>query len=131
MFRDAGFEVINTHIAAGQDFFLEPVPQVDYIISNPPYSLKYEVLKRLFEIGIPFAMLVCVVGLFESKKRFEMFRANKFEILYFDKRINYLKDYTNSKVMTGTPFSSVYICSNILPQTINFEEYCRNEKKKK
>lgn len=34
------------------------VPDCDYIISNPPYSLKGEVLKQLYEIGKPFAMLV-------------------------------------------------------------------------
>ena len=56
------------------------VPECDYIISNPPYSAKTEVLQRLFEIRKPFAMLVGVVGLFESQKRFEMFKNNKFEI---------------------------------------------------
>lgn len=44
------------------------MPECDYIISNPPYSVKGEVLERLFNIGIPFAMLVGVVGLFESQK---------------------------------------------------------------
>lgn len=37
-------------------------PNCDYIISNPPYSLKGDVIDRLFEIGKPFAMLVGVVG---------------------------------------------------------------------
>lgn len=41
----------------------------DYIVSNPPYSIKGDVFTRLFEIGKPFAMLVGVVGLFESKKK--------------------------------------------------------------
>ena len=39
------------------------VPECDYIISNPPYSKKGEVLERLFSLGIPFAMLVGVAGL--------------------------------------------------------------------
>lgn len=90
-----GHHVINTHLEMGEigDFFKCKVPECDYIISNPPYSLKGEVFARLFEIGKPFAMLVGVVGLFEGNKRFTMFSSNDFEIMYFDKRIAYFKDY--------------------------------------
>ena len=62
----------------GNDFFTISVPDCDYIISNPPYSLKYEVFARLFDIGKPFAMLVGIVGLFESQKRFNLFKDNDF-----------------------------------------------------
>lgn len=58
----------RTHISNGEDFFQLEVPECDYIISNPPYSVKGDVLQRLFDIGKPFAMLVGVVGLFESQK---------------------------------------------------------------
>jgi len=115
-------KVINTHIFSGTDFFNCSVPECDYIISNPPYSLKYEVFKRLFEIGKPFAMLVGVVGLFESQKRYTMFRDNDFEIMYFNKRISYFQDYTDVKPKLNPPFSSVYLCKNILPKQIIFEE---------
>ena len=94
----------------------------DYVISNPPYSLKTEVFERLFELDIPFAMLVGVVGLFESQKRFEMFRDNDFEIMYFNKRISFLKDYADDKPALNPPFSTVYLTHNILPQKIVFEE---------
>ena len=66
LFRQRGYTVIATHIANGQDFFAIDPPKCDYIISNPPYSLKGEVFERLFQLNIPFAMLVGVVGLFES-----------------------------------------------------------------
>lgn len=69
----------------------------------------------------PFAMLVGVVGLFESKKRFEMFKNNNFEIMYFNKRIAYFKDYKEQKPSLNPPFSSVYICHKILPEKIVFE----------
>ena len=45
-----GFKVIYGHIETGQDFFKVEVPECDYIISNPPYSLKGEVFKRLYDI---------------------------------------------------------------------------------
>jgi len=121
--KNKGHVVINSHISSNQDFFnYTPKEKIDYIISNPPYSLKGEVFEKLFTLNIPFAMLVGVVGLFESKKRFNMFKINKFEIMYFNKRISYFKDYLEQKPSLNPPFSSVYICHNVLPKTIIFEE---------
>jgi len=117
-----GHRVLNTHIESGEDFFNYKTPNnVDYIISNPPYSIKFEVFKRLFEIGKPFAMLVGVVGLFESQKRFTMFADNDFETMYFDKRISYFKDYKDIKPKLNPPFSSIYLTKDILPKQIVFE----------
>jgi hypothetical protein len=113
-----------SHIDDNQDFFTtDTPPDTHYIISNPPYSRKNEVLERLFELKIPFAMLLGVVGIFESKLRFNLFKKNKFEIMYFDKRIKYFQDYSDPKESkVNPPFSSVYICSGILPNQIVFEE---------
>lgn len=121
MLRESGYTVIATHIATGQDFFDTDV-RCDFIISNPPYSLKTEVLQRLFTIGKPFAMLVGVVGLFESQRRFEMFRDNDFEIMYLNRRVSYLKSYEDAKPCLNPPFSSVYLCHDMLPNKIVFEE---------
>jgi len=49
-------------------------------------------------------MLVGVVGLFESQKRFTMFADNDFETMYFDKRISYFKDYKDVKPKLNPPF---------------------------
>lgn len=68
-----GFHVIYGHIHTGQDFFTADVPDCDYIVSNPPYSLKGQVIRRLYEIGRPFAMLLNFQGIFDSKERFRMF----------------------------------------------------------
>jgi hypothetical protein len=121
-----GHDVSNTHLSNGEDFFEMVNSNIcdwaDYIISNPPYSLKGQVLNQLFKTEKPFAMLVGVVGLFESQVRFNMFKQNKFEIMYMNKRIAYFKDYSEQKPSLNPPFSSVYICSKILPQQIVFEE---------
>ena len=122
LFRENGYKVIYTHIENGENFFTAKVPECDFIISNPPYSLKTEVLETLFKIGKPFAMLVGVVGLFESQRRFEMFKNNDFEILYMNKRISYMKSYSEQKPSLNPPFSSVYVCHNILPKQICFQE---------
>jgi hypothetical protein len=119
---EAGHTVYYSHISNGRDFFTSDVPNCDYIISNPPYSLKSEVLKRLFEIGKPFAMLVCLNGLFENQKRFDMFKNNVFEVMYFNRRVSYFKDYKEQKEMTNPAFPSIYLCSKMLPQQIVFKE---------
>lgn len=121
-FKENGLNVIHSHIFDGTDFFNCEIPQCDYIISNPPYSIKYEVFNRLFEINKPFAMLVGVVGLFESQKRFNLFKNNKFEILYMNKRISYFKDYSDEKPSLNPPFSSVYLTHSMLPNDICFRE---------
>lgn len=125
-FTNIGKDVTYSSLLDGVDFFEQEVPEVDCIVSNPPYSKKYEVLNRLFSIGKPFAMLVGVVGLFESSKRFNMFKNNEFEIMYFNKRIAYFKSYEDEKTSLNPPFSSVYICHNILPSKIVFEEINKN-----
>ena len=122
MFRDKGYQVIATHSVYGEDFFSIEPTICDFIISNAPYSLKAEVFDRLFQIGKPFAMLVGVVGLFESQKRFNMFKTHDFEIMYMNKRISYFKDYAEQKPSLNPPFSSVYVCKDILPKQIVFEE---------
>jgi hypothetical protein len=121
MLKQEGHQVLATHKDVGVDFFENDI-QCDYIISNPPYSLKNEVFERLFKLGKPFAMLVGVVGLFESQKRFEMFRDNEFEVLYMNRRISYFKDFKDQKPDVNPPFSSVYLCSKMLPRQIVFEE---------
>jgi hypothetical protein len=122
LIKKKGHRVIATHIKDGFDFLKCKPFKCDYIISNPPYSIKGEIIERLFEIDIPFAMLVGAVGLFESQKRFNMFKNNKFEVLYFNKRVSYHKDYLEEKPTSHPPFSSVYICSGFLPRQIIFEE---------
>ena len=128
IFKEEGYNVIHSHIFSGDDFFTMEVPQCDYIISNPPYSLKTQVFERLFNINKPFAMLVGVVGLFESRNRFNIFKDNNFEIMYFDKRISYYKNYGDIKPALNPPFSSVYLCRYLLPKTILFEHLDKQQK---
>lgn len=121
-----GCQVLSTHIERGEDFFelvgSEICDWCDFIISNPPYSKKTEVLNALFQTEKPFAMLLGVVGLFESQKRFELFRNNPFEIMYLNKRVSYMEDYTSGITTKNPPFSSVWLTSEVLPKKIIFEE---------
>lgn len=42
MLKERGNTVVATHLQSGQDFF-ETYVDCDYIISNPPYSIKADV----------------------------------------------------------------------------------------
>ena len=120
-FKEIGHKVINTHIFNGEDFFSIDVPECDYIISNPPFSRKVDVLDRLFNIGKPFAMLLGDGGLFGSKRKFEMFKNNKFELLIPNKRVAYIEK--DSGLKNSPPYLSIYVCSKLLDKQIVFDEF--------
>ena len=63
-------------------------------------------------------MLINEAGLFDSQKRYGLLSTHKFEIMVFDKRIDYIKTGTELK---GVPFKSIYLCSNLLPKQFVFE----------
>ena len=54
----AGFTVIYSHIDNGQNFFEYEPDEYDVIISNPPFSIKDDILRRLDELDKPYAMLM-------------------------------------------------------------------------
>ena len=119
IFKENGFNVIHGHIETGQDFFNVDVPECDYIISNPPYSLKGEIFKRLYELGKPFAMLINFQGIFDHKERFEMFKNNRVEMLWLSPRVNYIKQ--GEYKASGVPFQSGYLSNGIFDNQLNFE----------
>ena len=119
LLQERGNNVIFSHIETGQDFFEYEPQNYDYIVSNPPYSLREPILERLFLLGKPFAMLINEAGLFDSKKRYELLKNNRFEIMVFDSRVDYIK---GTEVMKGVPFKSIFLCSKVLHTTYVFEK---------
>lgn len=117
--KKAGYTVIATHINNEQDFFDYEPEQYDLIISNPPFSLKDKVLKRLNELNKPFAMLLPLPTL-QGQKRFQYLK--DCQALIFDKRINYYKNKETKEIQRGVAFASIYICKDILANDLIFEE---------
>ena len=59
LLKQEGYKVIYSHIDNGQNFFtFEPEERYDFIVSNPPFSIKDQILKRLRELNKPFAILL-------------------------------------------------------------------------
>lgn len=120
IFREEGYKVIATHIDNGQNFFYyEPEEHYDFIISNPPFSIKDDVLKRLYELKTPYAMLLPIPAL-QGQKRFPYMK--DCQALIFDKRINYFKNKETKEIQKGVSFGSFYLCYNFLPRDLIFEK---------
>ena len=116
----AGFKVIFSHIDDEKNFFYyEPEENYDIIISNPPFSQKDNVLKRLYELDKPYAMLLPVPTL-QGQARFPYMK--DIQYLGFDKRINYYKDLAMTKTQDGVSFGSCYLCRKFLPRDLIIEE---------
>ena len=120
IFRQEGYNVIATHIDNGQNFFYyEPDEPYDFIISNPPFSIKDDVIKRLYELNKPYAILLPIPSL-QGQKRFPYMK--DCEALIFNKRINYYMTAEKKEVQKGVSFGSFYLCRNFLPRDLIFEE---------
>ena len=121
IFRRAGFNVISSHIDMGKNFFFyEPEEHYDIIISNPPFSQKDNVLKRLYELDKPYAMLLPVPAL-QGQARFPYIK-DGLQYLGFDKRINFYTNQDMSEVQKGVSFGSCYLCKKFLPRDLIIEE---------
>ncbi len=121
----AGHKVIPTHIWTGQDFLTyKPDFEYDYIISNPPYSIKKEIMIRLDQIGKPYAMLIGIQALTtvsfmrnwnpEFKRQLLMFK-NK---IFFENGAMEKTHYNKP----GTYFHCYYFCNGWLPNDLIIEE---------
>lgn len=87
--RDHGYWVKKTDILTGQNFFVIRPPAGAYVqITNPPYSIQYEWLKRSYEIGLPFALLM-PVDVMGAKRAQRLFDKHGIEIICLDQRIDF------------------------------------------
>lgn len=116
--RKHGFDVTYSHIETGTDFFqINNLPDYDAIVSNPPYSKRHEVLETLYRNKVPFAILLNYNGLFDNRRRWELFRENGVEMIIPCGRINFFSNTCSGK----SPMSqSVYVCKGILDKQIEF-----------
>lgn len=88
--KENGYKVISTH---KKEFnFLTDTPDFDFdlIITNPPYSLKNEFIKRCYELKKPFALLLPITAL-EGVERGGLFNKHGISVIVLDQRVNFLK----------------------------------------
>jgi hypothetical protein len=108
-----GFKVVGK----GEDFFKEN-KECDCIITNPPYSLKGQFIKRAFELKKPFAFLLPLTTL-EGKYRGDIFRNNKIQLIIPNRRINFITPNGGK----SSWFATAWFCGNMnLEKDLNFVE---------
>lgn len=92
-----GYSVVSTDILYGQDFFVyRPETWLDtetglatqIIVTNPPYSIKYDWLARCYALKRPFALLLPIDTLGSARAQ-KMFDELGVEIILLDKRVNF------------------------------------------
>lgn len=98
---DLGFKVEHQKI----DFFDDPPFDYDILVSNPPYSMKPKVFKRLAEIDKPFMMLVPVSTM--TKKFLKTYFQDKIQIVIPKTRIHFIKNDVQTK---ASWFDTLWIC---------------------
>ena len=99
--KDLGFNVEHHKI----DFFLDPSFNYDILISNPPYSIKPKIFKRLLQIDKPFMMLVPVSTM--TKKFLKTYFQDKIQIVIPKTRINFVKNGIQTKKCW---YDTLWIC---------------------
>ena len=119
--RENGHKVIYSHIWLGQDFFTyEPQEPYDYIISNPPFTKKLQVLKRLYELNKPFAM-VMGLPILNYQEIGNFFLDKDLQLLIVDKKVSFDGNTAS--------FNNSYFCHNFLPKDLMFEHLEHNNTK--
>lgn len=87
--RFRGYQVIATDILYGKNFFnWKPDFMHSCVITNPPYSIKYDWLERCYELDTAFALLLPVETL-GAKSAQKLFDKYGIEIIFFTPRINF------------------------------------------
>lgn len=87
-FKKYGFNVVGVDSLDFLHSKSDEVYKFDIIITNPPYSLKDQFLKRAFEIGKPFAFLLPTTALGEQRRN-KLFKKYGIQLIVPDKRINF------------------------------------------
>ena len=117
VFKENNFDVVATHIDNGQDFYQIEVKDCDYIISNPPFTNKKEIFKRLISFNKPFAILMTILWLNDNAP-FYLFKDFDLQLLMFNRRCEFKNQPTDKMIN----FKSAYYCRNFLPQQIMWRE---------
>lgn len=112
--KENGYNVINSHIDYGQDFYDYEPPHWDIMVSNPPFTAKRKIFERALSFGRPFMLLMSNTWLNDSAPKV-LFKDKDLQLLMFRNRIKFLN---NGIVNNKITFSSSFYCYNILPRQI-------------
>jgi len=107
-----GNTVHSSHIWEGKDFFKYEPNYFDVIVSNPPFTKKLEVLKRLWELDRPFAMVMGLPILNYQVIGDFFIKHEGLQLLIVDKKVSF--DGNTSS------FNNSFFCRGLLPRDLMF-----------
>ena len=91
----------------------------DCIVTNPPYSKKYQFIEKCYKQNKPFALLLPITAL-EGKRRGKLFQKYGIQLMIPNKRINF---ETPSGKGSGAWFQVAWFTWKLnLPKDLNFIE---------
>ena len=120
IFKENGINVINSHISSGEDFFTFEPSNYDAIISNPPFSKIDYIIKRLYKLDKPYAIIIPLYAIAGNTK-FNYIKDSA-QILIPENRIQYINPDTK-EVVPAVSFASCYLCKDILPERLIYVNY--------
>jgi hypothetical protein len=104
----------------GKDFFEYEPPEYDCIVSNPPFTRKLEVFKRLYDLGKPFAM-VMGLPILNYQEVGEFFLGRELQLLIVDKKVSFDGNTAS--------FNNSFFCRAMLPKDLIFAHLAHNNSK--
>lgn len=110
------YTLTYSHINTGTNFLTDTVECTkDVIITNPPYSLKDEFIKKCIDYNKPFMLLLPTTAL-EGKRRSKLWSSlDNFQIIVPNKRFQFIND------KKANWFHTSWFCNRInLPKDIMF-----------
>lgn len=121
-FKENNINCIYSHIDNGEDFLtFEPLSNYDYIITNPPFAIQEKILKRLYELDKPFAILLPLSSL-QGQYRFDNFKTKGIQLLVFDKRIGFHSRNNFQESEESNITATCYFCYKFLPENLILEK---------
>lgn len=119
-----GYPVWGSDLLQGKNFLrYEPAGVIwEAIVTNPPYSIKPQWIRRCYDLGKPFALLVPVetIATDDVQRMMEQYGA---ELLLLNKRINF--HMPNETKAESAPFPTMWYCWRMLPAPIVYGRITR------
>ena len=117
-----GYQVVSTDIAYDDGVnFLDAYKIADIIVTNPPYSIKYDWLEHCYEMKNPFALLMPIEMLGSAKGR-RLFGkpGHGIEMIFMTPRVDFYMPNMGYKG-GGAQFPTAWFTWKLnLPQQLNF-----------
>jgi len=120
--KHMGYQVTN---GDDPDFFCQTVPVAPegmktVLVSNPPFSIKREILKHLEALGVHNIALLLPAPVLFTKYFYEFAHKHHVQLVIHSKRCAFL-DPVNGKAGGSASFDISWICVGLdLPRDINF-----------